>query len=84
MIHEIFGLCSTHDRKMGTPFDCKTLLSHYASASKSIDDNRADLVSLRLPGSEPLVSVQVEMRSTESGNKQIGILVDGISFFQYS
>ena len=45
--------------------NCKTLLPHYASSSKSIDNNRTDLASLRLLGSGPLVSVQIEMRSMQ-------------------
>jgi hypothetical protein len=50
----------------GAFFDRKTLLTHYAPSSKSIDDNRADLASLRLLGSDPLVSVQDEMRSLQN------------------
>ena len=46
--------------------NCKTLLPHYASSRKSIDDNREDLISLRLLGSDPLVSVQIEMRSLQN------------------
>ena len=51
---------------MGTPFDCKTLLPHYTSCSKSIDCKQADLASLGLPGSEPLVSDQIKMRSWQN------------------
>jgi hypothetical protein len=55
-----------YDRKKGAFFGRKTLLPHYAVSSKPIDDNRADLASLRLLGSDPLVSVQIEMRSLQN------------------
>jgi hypothetical protein len=55
-----------YDRKKGAFFGRKTLLAHYEVSSKPIDDNREDLVSLRLLGSDPLVSVQIEMRSLQN------------------
>ena len=55
-----------YDRKKGAFFGRETLLAHYAVSSKSIDDNREDLTSLRLLGSDPLVSVQIEIRSLQN------------------
>jgi hypothetical protein len=61
------GYAHTYDRKSaGYFFDRKTLVAHYAVSSKPIDDNREDLASLRLLGSDPLVSVQIEMRSLQN------------------
>ena len=49
VIHDISGLCLKYDRNMCRKlFYPSRLLPHYASSSKSIDDNRADLVSLKL------------------------------------
>jgi len=55
-----------YDRKKGALFGRKMLLAHYEVSSKPIDDNREDLTSLRLLGSNPLVSVQIEMRSLQN------------------
>ena len=55
-----------YDRKKGAFFGRETLLAHYEVSSKPIDDNREDLASLRLLGSDPLVSVQIEMRSLQN------------------
>ncbi len=56
----------TTGRVQGIFLNRKMLLAHYAPSSKSIDGNRADLVSLRLLGSDPLLSVQIEMRSLQN------------------
>ena len=59
-------LIRTTGRVQGAFFDRKTLLAHYAVSSKPIDDNREELASLRLLVSDPLVSVQIEMRSLQN------------------
>jgi hypothetical protein len=59
-------LIRTTGRVQGAFFDRKMLLPHYAVSSKSIDDNRADLATLRPLGPDPVVSVQIEMRSLQN------------------
>jgi hypothetical protein len=62
----MFILIRAIGRVQGAFFNRKKLLAQYAVSSKPIDDNREELASLRLLGSDPLVSVQIEIRSLQN------------------